>query len=76
VEIAGATDRIFTKTNSILADSGLYTYEVTNSVITELTLKSHISGEGITVVISDTINPIFDKVDFVSNNSNTSYAKV
>ena len=49
VELAGATDRVLTIYPTTTADAGLYTYEVTNSVIRELTLKSHASGEGITI---------------------------
>jgi hypothetical protein len=39
--IGGATERTYTKTGSSVADSGVYTYAVTNSVVTGLTLGSY-----------------------------------
>ena len=48
--VAGATDRIFTKNNATAADAGNYTYDVTNSVVTNLTLRSRT----ITTVFDDT----------------------
>jgi len=53
VAIAGATNRIYTKDNITLDDAGVYTYEVNNSVVTELTLQSNNPGEGISVDITD-----------------------
>lgn len=53
--ISGATERIYTKTAST-ADSGEYTYQVTNSIVDNLTLRSHNTGEAITVTVQATFN--------------------
>ncbi|MCK4441732.1 MAG: hypothetical protein KAU90_06975, partial [Sulfurovaceae bacterium] len=53
IAIEGATSRIYTKDNITLNDAGIYTYEIKNSVIKELTLQSHNKDEGITISISD-----------------------
>ena len=52
------TERIYS-TTAKATDAGVYTYKVTNSVITGLTLDSHDTGEGISVTvihIAQTIN--------------------
>jgi len=53
VAISGATSRVYTKENITLDDAGVYTYEVKNSVIKELTLKSHKKGEGFFLEVTD-----------------------
>ncbi len=45
------TQGVYTKAGVTTADAGLYTYEVTNTVTTALTLASHVAGEGIHVTV-------------------------
>lgn len=58
VLIEGATSSTFTKTGATLADEGIYTYEVMNALVPELTLKSHHESEGIQVNIFNNVGDI------------------
>ncbi|CAA6818967.1 MAG: Adenylate cyclase (EC, partial [uncultured Sulfurovum sp.] len=62
VAIAGATNRVFTKSNIAVADGGVYTYEVNNSVVTELTLKSNNDSEGISVEVIDIRTAVMEDI--------------
>lgn len=53
VELVAATNRVFRKENATKSDAGLYTYKVTNSVVTGLILESHTLGGGIGIDISN-----------------------
>ena len=50
------TQRVYSKAAASAADAGLYTYEVTNTVATALTLASHVSREGIHVSIGAAVS--------------------
>ena len=53
IEIVGATDRIYTKANASSVDEGVYTYEITNTVVTGLTLSSNNITVSIAVPIAE-----------------------
>ncbi|CAA6827448.1 MAG: Adenylate cyclase (EC [uncultured Sulfurovum sp.] len=62
VAILGATDRVFSKENITIADSGLYTYDVNNSIVIGLTLKSHNVSEGISINVADVRTAVIEDI--------------
>lgn len=66
VKINGATERVFRKENITLEDSGVYSYEVINSVVIGLTLKSADPDNWIIVKV---LNPAFKKIIAYANDN-------
>jgi len=58
VLIEDATSSVFTKRDVTSVDEGLYTYEVINALVPELTLKSHHESEGVQVNIDNNVRDI------------------